>query len=106
MKTTNSQHGFTLIETMIAMAIFTIGILGLFGMQSAAIKENLAANSITSGSIWAADWVEQLIALDYDDDDLKLTNSFTCADFDEPDWWKEPNIKTREYADSQHQFFR
>lgn len=48
-----------------AMAIFTIGILGLFGMQTAAIKENLAANTITTGATWAADQVEQIIADDY-----------------------------------------
>lgn len=50
-----------------AMAIFTIGILGLFGMQSAAIKENLSANAITTGSTWAMDQVEQLIGLNYSD---------------------------------------
>lgn len=69
MKTTTltQQNGFTLIEVLMAMAIFTIGILGLFGMQTAAIKENLAANSITTGSAWAMDKVEQLLSLDYDD---------------------------------------
>ncbi len=61
------QAGFTLIETLIAMAIFTIGILGLFGMQTAAIKGNLAANNITTGSTWAAEQVEQLISLKYTD---------------------------------------
>ena len=61
------QDGFTLIETMVAMVVFTIGILGLFGMQSSAIKENLLANSITSGSAWAMDQVEQLLNQDYAD---------------------------------------
>ncbi|MCI5137259.1 MAG: prepilin-type N-terminal cleavage/methylation domain-containing protein, partial [Candidatus Electrothrix sp. AR1] len=60
------QDGFTLIETMVAMVVFTIGILGLFGMQSSAIKENLLANSITSGSAWAMDQVEQLLNQDYE----------------------------------------
>ncbi|MCW5201748.1 prepilin-type N-terminal cleavage/methylation domain-containing protein [Desulfobulbus sp. US1] len=60
------QDGFTLIETMIAMVVFTIGILGLFGMQTTAIKENLTANSITSGSAWAMDQVEQLLNQDYE----------------------------------------
>ncbi|MDU9048038.1 MAG: prepilin-type N-terminal cleavage/methylation domain-containing protein [Candidatus Electrothrix sp. Rat3] len=60
------QDGFTLIETMIAMVVFTIGILGLFGMQTSAIKENLTANSVTSGSAWAMDQVEQLLNQDYE----------------------------------------
>jgi prepilin-type N-terminal cleavage/methylation domain-containing protein len=72
MKTDNitRQNGFTLIEVLMAMAIFTIGILGLFGMQAAAIKENLAANAITTGSAWAMDRVEQLLSLDYDNSAL------------------------------------
>ncbi len=61
------ENGFTLIETLVAMAIFTIGILGLFGMQTAAIKENKTANAITTGSIWAMDQVEELIILNYTD---------------------------------------
>ncbi|MGR0480904.1 MAG: type IV pilus modification PilV family protein [Candidatus Electronema sp. V4] len=69
----NRQHGFTLIETLIAMAIFTIGILGLFGMQTSAIKNNLTANRITIGSTWAMNQVEQLLGLDYTDPKLSLT---------------------------------
>jgi len=61
----NKQAGFTLIETLMAMAIFTIGILGLFGMQTAVIKKNLTANNITSGATWAADQVERIISLNY-----------------------------------------
>jgi prepilin-type N-terminal cleavage/methylation domain-containing protein len=63
------RAGFTLIETLIAMAIFTVGILGLFGMQAAAIKENLTANNITTGTAWAADQIEQLIGRDIVDAD-------------------------------------
>jgi prepilin-type N-terminal cleavage/methylation domain-containing protein len=66
----NYQEGFTLIETLMAMAIFTIGILGLFGMQTAVIKQNLAANTITTGATWAADQVERLIGLPYSHPDI------------------------------------
>lgn len=81
------QDGFTLIETMIAMVVFTIGILGLFGMQSAAIKENLAANSITTGSSWASSRVEELIAKSYGDTEISGTYT-DCSVFSSPDWWK------------------
>lgn len=65
-KKNTGQAGFTLIETLMAMAIFTIGILGLFGMQTAVIKKNLAANSITTGATWATDRVEMLLGQDYE----------------------------------------
>ncbi|MCI5207476.1 MAG: prepilin-type N-terminal cleavage/methylation domain-containing protein [Candidatus Electrothrix sp. ATG2] len=66
-KLIKEQGGFTLIETLMAMAIFTIGILGVLGMQLASISENLTANSITNGSTWAADQVEKILATDYAD---------------------------------------
>ncbi|MCI5178211.1 MAG: prepilin-type N-terminal cleavage/methylation domain-containing protein [Candidatus Electrothrix sp. AW3_4] len=78
-KKIGTEDGFTLIETLIAMAIFTIGILGLFVMQTAAIKENLTANAITIGSTWATDRVERLLAMDYSDPSLALTVT-TCED--------------------------
>lgn len=71
------QGGFTLIETLMAMAIFTIGILGLFGMQTAVITKNLAANTITTGATWAADRIELLLGRDYSD--LRDTDSDGCA---------------------------
>ncbi|MCI5165628.1 MAG: prepilin-type N-terminal cleavage/methylation domain-containing protein [Candidatus Electrothrix sp. GM3_4] len=61
------ETGFTLIEAMIAMAIFAIGILALYGMQLSAIKENITANRISTGSTWAVDKIEQLLAGDYED---------------------------------------
>jgi prepilin-type N-terminal cleavage/methylation domain-containing protein len=70
------QTGFTVIETLMAMAIFTIGILGLFGMQSAVIKKNLTANSITSGATWATDRIELLLGQDYIQ--LKDTDNDGC----------------------------
>ena len=66
------------------MAVFTIGILGLFGMQTSAIKENLLANSITSSSAWAMDQVEQLLGQDYADILDKDNDGTNCGGLD--DW--------------------
>lgn len=62
-----SQNGFTLLETMIAIAILTIGILSLYSMQLSAIRGNSRANQITTSANWAAGRVEQLIAREYDE---------------------------------------
>lgn len=35
-----TQHGFTLLEAMIALVIFSIGLLGLAGMQSIGVRNN------------------------------------------------------------------
>lgn len=75
----NRQAGFTLIETLMAMAIFTIGILGLFGMQTAVIKKNLTANNITNGAAWATDQVEQLISLSYNHYQMQDLDNDGCV---------------------------
>ena len=40
---TNKQTGFTLLEVMIAMVIFSIGLLGLAGIQGVSLQSNNSA---------------------------------------------------------------
>jgi len=63
----SAQHGFTIIEVLIAMAIFSIGILGVAAMQIASVKGNASAQSVTDVATWASDRVEKLMVLAYDD---------------------------------------
>jgi prepilin-type N-terminal cleavage/methylation domain-containing protein len=65
------QTGFTLLEVLIAVVIFTIGILSVNAMQITAIGANTAANRITESTTWASDRVESLLGLDYDDPALR-----------------------------------
>jgi type IV pilus modification protein PilV len=67
MKHLTNQNGFTLIESVVAIAILTIGILTLYTMQVSAINGNATASRLTIASTWASDRVERLMALDYDD---------------------------------------
>jgi len=73
------ETGFTLIETMIAIFILTVGIFSLYSMQTTSIRYNASSNAVTTSSTWAADRIEQLLALDYDDpllaDDDNIANT-------------------------------
>ena len=60
-------RGFTLIEVLIAMAIFAVGILAVTTMQMRSINQNGSARMQTEATALAADWMEQLLALPYDD---------------------------------------
>lgn len=60
------NEGFTLIETMIAMVVLTVGIFALYSMQTTSIRYNASANAITGSSTWAADRIEQLLESPYD----------------------------------------
>jgi type IV pilus assembly protein PilV len=66
-KTTNGNKGFTLIEMLIGMTIFSIGILALGAMQIAAVNGNASARRQTEAVSWAADRAETLLAMPYDD---------------------------------------
>jgi prepilin-type N-terminal cleavage/methylation domain-containing protein len=64
------NHGYTLIEVLIAMAIFAIGILAIFSMQITSTGSNALARGLTENYTAAMDKVEELLALPYDDPDL------------------------------------
>jgi len=59
--------GFTLIEVLIAVAIFSIGILAVGTMQLRSTGGNTNARIGTEASVWAQDRVETLMLLPYTD---------------------------------------
>lgn len=78
----NDKSGFTLIETLAAVAILTIAVFSLYSMQTTAIRGNATANSLTTASNWARDRIEKVMAVKYTD--LVDINDNGCAGLD--DW--------------------
>ncbi|MBW1913263.1 MAG: prepilin-type N-terminal cleavage/methylation domain-containing protein [Deltaproteobacteria bacterium] len=73
----NRDKGFTILEVLFAISILSIGILAVASLQASAIRGNDFAGSATNGTIWAADKMEKLIAMafdDYDDSNLRDTD--------------------------------
>ena len=66
--------GFTLIEVVIAMAIFAIGFLAIANMQIGSINRNASARWATEAGHWAQDQAERLMNLEYNDANLALGN--------------------------------
>jgi type IV pilus assembly protein PilV len=64
------RKGFALIEVLVAMVIFTIGILALTGLQITTISSNAEARMQTEATAIGARVVEQLRSLPFDHDDL------------------------------------
>ena len=64
------EGGFTLIEVLMAMAIFLIGILAVLLMHIKAINTNAGARGVTENYTWAMDKVEHLLELNYADAQL------------------------------------
>ena len=75
----NNQSGFTLLEVLIALVIFAVGILGVASMQISSIKGNSKGRQISEATNSGADQIEQFLSLDYydpllEDDDSDGTN--------------------------------
>jgi len=58
-----NEKGFTLIEVLIAISILAIGLLAVASMQGSASKNNVFAGSRTEATTWAADQMETLLSL-------------------------------------------
>ena len=62
----SNNKGFTIVEVMVGMAIFVIGYLAVASMQMVAIKGDTGARKTTEAATLAADRLETLIVLPYD----------------------------------------
>jgi type IV pilus modification protein PilV len=80
METLKKQGGFTLIEVLIALTIFAVGLLAIAAMQTSAIQMNSTAGNLTDLSTLGMDRLEGLIGLPYTANQLDPLNSpFTDA---------------------------
>jgi type IV pilus assembly protein PilV len=64
------QRGLTLLEVLVALAIFAFGMLGIAGLQAASMRGNATSIKMTTAVQLASQRVEELLNTAYDDDDL------------------------------------
>lgn len=62
LSTHKTIHGFTLLEVLIAMVVFAIGMLGLAGMQGTALKDNNDAYMRSQAVFFAYDMGDRIRA--------------------------------------------
>lgn len=60
MTTRNAQHGFSLIELLIALIVFSIGLLAIAGLQTVSKQANFESLQRTSGSQIAYGMLEDM----------------------------------------------
>ena len=66
------QTGFTLVEVLIAMMILLVGLLGIASMQIMAMKGNQHARESTEKTVTANSFMEWLVGLPFDSDNLRV----------------------------------
>jgi type IV pilus assembly protein PilV len=87
------EAGFSMIEIMIAIAIFSIGVMGVASLQVSAISGNAGARRIADVMALAESHLEELMALDYTDAKLDpATNPHQEVDPDYPSYTSNWNI--------------
>jgi type IV pilus assembly protein PilV len=65
------QTGYMLLEGLISIVIFSVGVLGVVGMQAASIKDNSAAKYRTDASFLANELIGRMWASDRTPDTLR-----------------------------------
>lgn len=95
----HSQDGFTLIEVLVAIGIFAIGILAAASMNVAVINGNATARFNNEAAVMAQDQLERLIALPFDPDapPSDLTPGFVSPEITAANgryriWWEVSNL--------------
>ena len=74
-KIKKNNKGFTLIEVLIGIVIFAIGILAVATLQASSTKSNSSARRITEALSLAESKIEDLMLLPYDHADLNPVDS-------------------------------
>ena len=78
----SNEQGFTLVEVIIAMVIFSFGTLAIVNMQISSMQGNSTARRITAQSVVAQNKLEQLFVLAYDNPWLEPAGNPPGADSD------------------------
>jgi type IV pilus assembly protein PilV len=79
MKHPIDDRGFTFVELLIVIGIFSIGILAVASMQVTSIHANSSARMSGEATVLAANQIEELMASDYNNDEDLNPGSHTLV---------------------------
>jgi prepilin-type N-terminal cleavage/methylation domain-containing protein len=86
----SDQHGYTLVELMMALALFTVAVLGIISMQKVMVVSNAHAKNVSVAQRIAQSWAAQ----------LQLDATRWRTDMTSTDWlklvdggWTKPDYK-------------
>jgi type II secretory pathway pseudopilin PulG len=63
----HDSRGFSLIEVLLGISIFMIGMLGVTALNISSLKSNTFSGNLSEATMIAASQIEELMAMDFDD---------------------------------------
>jgi prepilin-type N-terminal cleavage/methylation domain-containing protein len=87
------ERGFTLLEVLIAVCVLTVGLLGVASMQGSASRNNTFADSRTVATALAANQMEALLPLAWDDASLSDADGDGNAGLDDTGFDNDPTTQ-------------
>ena len=63
----SNDKGFSLLEVLLGVTVFMIGMLGITALNISSLKSNTFSGNLSEATIIAADKIEELMSLDYTD---------------------------------------
>lgn len=75
MEALKKEDGYTLIEVLITITLFAVGLLAVAAMQASAVRMNSTAGKLTDLSTLGMDKIEKLSVLPYSDPLLDPTGN-------------------------------
>ena len=63
----SNSRGFSLLEVLLGITVFMIGMLGVTALNISSLKSSTFAGNTSEAVILAGDKIEELMALDFDD---------------------------------------
>ena len=78
-----NSRGFSLLEVLMGVTVFMIGMLGVTALNISSLKSNTFSGNMSEAIYQAADKLEEVMATDYDDlDDIDDDGDGQLGDFD------------------------
>ena len=93
LRSADNSAGFTLIEVLVAICIFGIGLLGVAALQIHIIKNNTTGRFSMDAMAWTAEHIEQFISDDWENVNEQSTLNFEDGRNCQIAWAVDPNDK-------------
>lgn len=78
----SNSKGFSLLEVLLGITVFMIGMLGVTALNISSLKSNTFSGNMSEAVIIAGDKLEELMAIDFEDEKLSAGDHIQDEDGD------------------------